>query len=214
MEEVTALILENEKLIYKCASYFRNNGNIDDLYQAGCLGILKAYENYDDSYNTKFSTYAYSYIIGEMKKLVREDKAIKVNRDLYNLRGKIEEARSRLSQILMHSPSDKELSEFLEISEEELAEAINSSLSPKYLEDNVMDSDMMIHEIISSPSVDIDDLLYLKMEIESLDEPDRSIMINRYFEDMTQKETADNLGLSQVFVSRSQNKVLTKLKQM
>ena len=149
-----------------------------------------------------------------MKKLVREDKSFKVSRDLYGLKGKIEEARERLSQTLMYNPSDEELFNFLGISELEFSEAINSSLMPKSLEDNICDSNMELSEIISKPDVSIDDLLYLKEQIINLEEPERSIMINRYFEDMTQAEVADNLGISQVMVSRCQNKVLSKLKQM
>ncbi|MBQ9011171.1 MAG: sigma-70 family RNA polymerase sigma factor, partial [Bacilli bacterium] len=140
-------------------------------------------------------------------------KCVKVSRDIYYLKGKIEKAREKLSQTLMRYPTDKQLSDFLSIPEEIIAEALNSSGTPKYLDDYAGDTNILMHEILTSKSVDIDDLIYLKTELENLEEPERTIMIKRYYEDMTQKEIATSLGLTQVDVSRRQNKVLKKIKQ-
>ena len=211
-KDITQIILENEGLIYKVASYFTDYANKDDLYQAGCIGIIEGLPNYDSAKGTKFSTYIYSYILGEMKKLIREDKPIKVGRDITRLRGKILEASDKLSQVLMRNPTDKELCEFLEIEEYALAEALNSNIYTESLDQNVKDTNMLIHEVISSPNINYDDLIYLKNEIESLEEPERTIMINRYYEDMTQKEIAKNIGITQVDVSRRESKVLSKIK--
>lgn len=213
MEKDTAqIILENEGLIYKIASYFKGYSNIDDLYQAGCMGIINGIPNYDETKNTKFSTYIYSYIYGEMKKLVREDKAVKVSRDITRLRGKILEASDKLSQVLMRTPTDIELCEFLDIEENTLAEALNSNIQAQSLDESIKDTNLLMHEVISSPNIDYDELLYLKTQIESLEEPERTIMINRYYEDMTQSSVAKNIGLSQVDVSRRESKVLSKIK--
>lgn len=212
MPDIAATILENEGLIYKTASYFSGYGSIEDLYQAGCIGIMKGAQNYDPNKGAKFSTYIYSYIIGEMKTLVREDKPVKVSRDISRLRGSVEKARDMLSQSLMREPTDVELSEYLDIDEYYLAEALNSSVRTQSIDDNVGDTNMMMHEVISSPDVDIDDLLYLKTELESLGEPERTIMISRYYEDMTQSQIADSLGTTQVDVSRREGRVLSKLR--
>lgn len=213
MENITQIILENEGLIYKAANYFKNYSTIDDLYQAGCIGIIKGLPNYDKTKNTKFSTYIYSYIIGEMKKLVREDSPVKVSRDITTLRNKILKATDKLSQILMRAPTDKELCQFLEIEEYQLAEALNSTIYTESFDQTVGDTSLLMHEIISSPNINYDDLIYLKTEIESLEEPERTIMINRYYEDMTQQEIAKNIGLNQVDISRREKKVLSKIKR-
>ncbi len=212
MEDIAAIIIENENLIYKLSSYFPYYQDKDDLYQAGCKGMIEAYNRYDESKGVKFTSYAYSYILGEMKKVVREDKSIKISRDINSLSNKIEKARALLSQKLMHEPSVLELSDYLEIPEYYVVEALNSKVSLKSIDSNVGDTNMMLHEIISRPDVDINDLIFLKTELENLGEPERSIMINRYYEDMTQSEVARTIGLSQVDVSRREKKVLTKLR--
>lgn len=210
MDDIT---VDSKKIIYKIISYYSGYASKEDLYQAGCLGLIEAKKNYDPSSNAKFTSYAYSYILGEIKKLVREDRPVKVSRDIYYLRGKIEKAREKLSQSLMRYPTDKELSDFLEIPEIIVAEALNSAQPPQYLDDHLGDTNMLMHEVLSNKSVDINDLIYLKNQLDNLPEPEKSIMIKRYYEDMTQKEIAEDLGLTQVDVSRRQNKVLCKIKQ-
>ncbi len=212
MPDITALILENEGLIYKVANYFSSYGSIEDLYQAGCIGIMKGAANYDPNKGTKFSTYIYSYIVGEMKALVREDKPLKVSRDVSRLRGSVEKARDVLSQVLMREPTDVELSQYLDMDEYYLAEVLNSGIKTQSIDANVGDTNMLMHEVISSPDVNIDDLLYLRTELENLEEPERTIMISRYYEDMTQSQIAANLGTTQVDISRREGKVLSKLR--
>lgn len=212
MKDIATVIVENEKLIYKLTNYFPYYQDKDDLYQAGCKGMIEAYKRYDSSKDTKFTSYAYSYILGEMRKVVREDKSIKISRDINKLNSKIEKANSLLSQTLMREPTITELSSYLEIPEEYIVEALNSQVVLRSIDSNVGDTNMMLHEVIGKPDVDIDDLLFLKTELENLEEPERSIMINRYYEDMTQTEIANILGLSQVDVSRREKKVLTKIR--
>ena len=90
MDEITNLIMNNERLIYSIANYFKNYNSKEDLYQAGCLGLITAYKKYNPNMNCKFTTYAYPYILGEMRKLVREDKGMKVSREITKLNLKIE----------------------------------------------------------------------------------------------------------------------------
>ena len=211
MSELGTLILENERLIYKIASYFPGYSSKEDLYQVGCKGMIDAYKNYNPE-KGKFTTFAYNYILGEMRKLVREDKSFKVSRDISSLKNKIEKVSELLTQKLMREPSPLEIAEYLELPEYCIIEALNYKSSVQSIDSNIGDSNMMMHEIISSPDVDKDTLLFLKTELESLQEPEKSIMIGRYYEDLTQTEIANNLGLSQVDVSRREKKVLTKLR--
>ncbi len=211
-ENVQVAILENEGLIYKIANYFSSYYSIDDLYQVGCIGIIKGYANYKENMNTKFSTYIYSYILGEMKKLISDDKPLKVNRNINKLRSKILEAQDKLSQKLMRKPTNSELCDYLGISSSKLAEAINSSIYAESIDNTYGETNMLMEEVISSPSINYDDLLYLKMFIENLEEPERTIMIKRYYEDMTQSELSKNIGLNQVDISRKEKKVLSKIR--
>lgn len=212
MKELTELILENEKLIYKAVNRFPYYRDKEDLYQAGCKGMQDAYRTYDPNKGAKFTSHAYRYILGEMMNVVNRDRCVKVSREVTRLNNQIEKAKSLLAQKLMREPTITELSDYLEVPEYYLAEAINSNVTSQSIDSTVGDTNMMLHEVISSKEIDIDTLLYLKTELENLNEPERTIMIQRYYEDMTQTEVANGLGLSQVDVSRREKKVLTKIR--
>lgn len=212
MEEITKLLIENENLIYSVASKFTKYKDKEDLFQAGCIGMIEAYNNFDNTKGTKFTSYAYPYIFGEINKYVREDHTIKLSKDMQKLKSKIEKARIFLSQKLMYNPNIKELSTYLEIDEKIVASLLN--YSDPYSIDKQIDEDISMHEIIPDKIVDYDTLLALKTEIESLDEPERTIMIERYYKDITQTELSKKIGLSQVDISRKEKKVLTKLKKI
>ncbi len=212
MEELTELILENEKLIYKAVNRFPYYRDKEDLYQAGCKGMQDAYRTYDPNKGAKFTSHAYRYILGEMINVVNKDKCVKVSREVTRLNNQIEKAKSMLAQKLMREPTITELSNYLEVPEYYLIEAMNSNVTAQSIDSMVGDTNMMLHEVISSKEIDVDTLLYLKTELESLNEPERTIMIQRYYEDMTQTEVANGLGLSQVDVSRREKKVLTKIR--
>lgn len=199
------------KLVYSIAKYFDGYKSKEDLYQVGFIGLITAYNKFDSSYGVKFSTYAYSYILGEMKKLVREDKGIKVSRDITKLNLKIEKARILLSQKLYREPSIKELSSFLEIDENLITEAMSLSM-PISIDEPVTEDNISLHEVISDKVVDIDTLIALKQELNSLNKEEKTLIEKRYLEDMTQGEVANILGMSQVQVSRYEQKIKTKLK--
>jgi len=201
MNEITNLIIDNERLIYSIANYFKNYNSKEDLYQAGCLGLITAYKKYNPSINCKFTTYAYPYILGEMRKLVREDKGIKISRNISSLYLKIEKASILLSQKLMREPSISEIASFLEIDENLVIEAINSA--------NIL---LDVDEIPISHHDDLNDSIYLREELSKLSSEEWGIIQNRYLDDRTQSETASIMGMSQVQVSRKEQKVLQKLK--
>lgn len=209
------LIQENSNLIYSITKYFEKYGNKEDLYQAGCIGMQKAYEKYDPSLGVKFTTYAYDYILGEMRKLVREDKTIKVSRNLQMLNLKIEKAVIILTQTLMRMPTYQELSDYLEVPEYLIAEALGS-VQPVYSIDEPIitgEKEMTLHEMIGEvDNTNIDDLIILRDELKKLSPFERELIEKRYMEDLTQQQTAQILGMSQVQVSRKEQKVLCKLK--
>lgn len=212
--ELEKIIMENMDLIYKIASYFTNYAYKQDLIQAGVIGMIKAYRKYDDSYNTKFTTYAYDYIVGEMKKHIREDKGIKVSRDIKSLYNKIEQARVLLEQRLHKNPTIKELSDFLSISEEELSYAINSSNNIDSLDMAIKSDskDLSLYDVIPDKVDDIDSLIDLRNSLNKLNSFERKLIESRYIFDLSQQQTASKLGISQVQVSRNEKKIMMKLK--
>lgn len=208
----TNLIINNERLIYSIARYFKNYNSIEDLYQAGCLGLIEAHKRYNPNINCKFTTYAYPFILGEMRKLVREDKGLKVSREISKLNLKIEKAYILLSQKLMKEPSIKEIANYLEIPEFYVSEAILSLNKIKSIDEPINDEgrDLTLQDVIGK-SDNVDDLIMLKESLKSLNNEEKEIINNRYINDYTQSETAKIVGISQVQVSRKESKVLEKL---
>lgn len=214
MDEITNLIMNNERLIYSIANYFKNYQSKEDLYQAGCLGLITAYKKYDPNMNCKFTTYAYPYILGEMRKLVREDKGLKISREITKLNLKIEKAYVLLSQKLMKEPTTFEIANFLEIPEFYVSEAILSLNKIKSIDESVSSEgrEFTLQDIIGKRE-NIDDLIMLKELLQNLNNEEKTIIENRYMKDYTQSETSKIVGMSQVQVSRKEQKVLQKLKQ-
>ena len=212
MDELSNIIMDNQGLIYEAMKYFRNYNNKEDLYQVGCIGFIKAYKNFKDDKGCKFSTYAFTYILGEMKKLVREDKGIKISNQISKLNLKIDKAYILLSQKLMRMPSILEVANYLEIPEYMVSEAINSNNGIKSIDEAITnDSDMCLQDVIGY-SDDTFDKLYLENSISKLNDEEKNIIYNRYMNDLTQSETSKIIGMSQVQVSRKEQKILQKLK--
>lgn len=214
MDEITNLIIENERLIYSICNYFKNYKSKDDLYQAGCLGLISAYKKYNPDMNCKFTTYAYPYILGEMRRLVREDKGMKVSREITKLNLKIEKAYILLSQKLMKEPSTLEIANFLKIPEFYVSEAILSLNKIKSIDEpvNSEGKEFTLQEVIGNTD-NIDDLILLRESLQSLNTEEQELIKNRYIKDYTQTETSKIIGISQVQVSRKEQKVLQKLKE-
>ena len=212
MKSLTELILQNSNLIYSIASKFGNNNDMDDLFQAGCIGMMEAYKRFDSSRGVKFTTFAYPYILGRISEYVRENHAVKLTKDMTRAKNKIERAKMYMTQELMREPSNEELSNYLNIPLENLNMLLNYNGDGFSLDETYLD-DLSLYDVISSKEVDYNTLVFLKQEVENLEEPERTIMYERYFEDMTQSEIANNLGLSQVDVSRREKKVLVKLRK-
>lgn len=212
--ELENIILDNINLIYKASQYFKNYASKEDLINAGVIGMINAYNKFDESFNTKFSTYAFSYIMGEMKKCIRNDKNIKISRDISSLNFKIEKVKQLLIQKYNREPSIKELSLYLEIDEKYIVEALNSVNNIDSL-DSVVTSDskeLNLYDFIPDKEEDIDLLMDLNDSLNKLNKNDLKLIKYRYYKDLSQQETAKLLGMSQVQVSRNEKKIIKQLK--
>lgn len=204
------LIKSSTGLIWMVAKKFYGVDK-NDLYQAGVLGVIKAYQNYVDDGKCKFSTYAYNYIFGEMYALAN-NKEIKLNKDINRLLKMIELGKARLSQEIMKVPSNKELAQYLEMEEEKLEQILSYANSFVSM-DEVCDDERSMHECVAlEENVSVDEKLELKNSMDSLDAIEKDIIKSRYYEDLTQSETARKLGITQVMVSRYEKRSLTKMR--
>ena len=210
---MTDQIIENENLVYsiinKCGGYY----DVDDLYQVGMIGLINASKNYKEEAGVKFSTYAYTYVLGEVTKYMRENRDIKVSRDVIKLKQSISKARDHLSQKLQREPSDLELSLILEIDEEKIAEIERVCADVKSLDYSYSDEDMNLYQSIKVEDKEINsNILDLRESIKNLNDEERKLIYSRYYCDLTQSETSKEMGMSQVQVSRKETKILQKLK--
>ena len=210
---VTNLILENEGLIYKIIGKYKNYFELDDLYQVAVIGMIKAYKNYNGEYNTKFTSYAYPYILGEVIKYINEYRSIKVNKTTKLLYSKILKAKEILTQRLMKEPTTYELSLFLEIDETIIDEAIITNSTVDSLDKIISEDDknLFLYDKIGYCDSAIENYA-LTEQIEKLSPEEKKIIVSRYYEDMSQKEVGNSLGMYQVEVSRKEKKILQKLK--
>ena len=208
---IEKLINECVPLVWKISKQFYGVDK-NDLYQAGILGIIKAYQNYKNDGTTKFSTYAYNYIFGEMC-LVSCNKEIKLNKDINRLLKMVEVGKNRLSQEILREPTLKELSNYLEIPMEKLEQVMQITKSFVRI-DEEKDDERSLHEVIKADEdISLDDKIMINDGINTLDNLEQEIIKNRYFLDLTQSETAKLLGITQVMVSRYEQKSLKKLRQ-
>jgi len=191
------IVKSSAGLIWKIAKNFYGVDK-NDLYQAGVLGVIKAYQNYKNDGITKFSTYAYNYIFGEMYMLAN-NKEIKLNKDINRL-------------LKMIEPSNKELAQYLEMDLKNLEQVMmcaNTFVSM----DEECDERRDLHEVIAcNEDVSEDDRIILNDSINSLDNLEKDIIKSRYYEDLTQSETARKLGITQVMVSRYEKRSLSKMR--
>lgn len=212
MNNITELIFENEGLIYKIINKYKNYFEIEDLYQVAVMGLIKAYNNYKNSYNTKFTSYAYSYILGEVIKYINEFRSVKVNRQSKMLYLKILKAKELLSQKLMKNPTIDELSLFLEIDEKTIDETIIANSTIESLDKiiSIDDKNLELYDKLGYYDETIENYS-IKSEVEKLSPEERQIIEARFYNDLSQRETGKVLGMYQVEVSRKEKKILKKL---
>lgn len=205
---------ENLGLVHLCANKFRGRGiEYDDLYSAGCIGLLKAADAFDSERGVKFSTYAVPVILGEIKRLFRDGGTVKVSRSLKELSLKAAKKRDELSKELGREPTVSELGKSLDTDECTIAEALAVSLPPVSLTDNSDDGGGQIDVAVESPDIEIGDSIAVHQVLESMEANDRRLIICRYYKNMTQSATAKLLGMTQVQVSRREKKLLTFMRE-
>ena len=197
----TDMVIEmNKGLIISCVNKFYN-ADKEDLYQAGVLGLLKAYKNYKYDGKTKFSTYAYKYIYGEMY-LLANSSSIKVNKNVTKLVRLIEKTKYMLAQKLNRIPSNEELSKFLHIPLSDLENALLSINEIVSLED---------YDNQLSKKENYDNKLLIIQGLKYLSDNEKRVILERYYNDLTQEEIAKKMDISQVTVSRYEKRSLIKL---
>ena len=203
-------LIENyDKLIKKIASSFYN-ASYEDLYQVGYIGLLKALRNYKNNKNAKFSSYAYSWIYGEMYDFVNNDRPIKISSNYLKLYKKIIKTRDILTQKNGKVPNNSEIAFALDINEDLLSETLLSVEKVLSIEAN---EEFNILDKVTKKEEPIENKILIKDSLKHLEDIEKDIIKYRYFEDKTQSETAKALNMSQVKVSRYEQKSLKKLKK-
>ena len=213
------LVNENAPLIKSVIRWFRDKGvEADDLYLLGCLGFLKAINNFDCSFSVKFSTYVVPMVVGEIKRFMRDDGAIKVSRAIKSLNIKITKFTDQFFALNNRYPTISEIGQEFKIDEQEVVMVMDSGKMPVSLYTPFDDGEEEGLTIIDrfddeAEGINFVDDLALKTVIEKLGGRDKKIIMLRYFQDKTQSEIAKELGVSQVQVSRLENKILETLKK-
>ena len=212
------LINENSPLIKSVIKRFVNKGiEYDDLFQLGSLGFLKAINNFDKSFNVKFSTYAVPMIAGEVKRFLRDSGVMKVSRSVKTLSFKISAFVENYMRIKEKSPTVDEIAKYFNVDIQDVVFVMESNKQILSLSMDVSDGDgkgISLEEKIASEESDdklIDNILLYK-SISKLNEREKKIIMLRYFRDKTQKEVASVMGVSQVQISRLENKIIEKIK--
>ena len=216
-DEMAILVEKNQGLIWNIAKRFFGRGyDKDDIYQIGCLGFIKAIRRFDSSYDVKLSTYAVPYILGEIKKFLRDDGPVKVSRSLKELNTKINELKNEYIKKGVDL-NILEIAKILRIPKEEIAMAIESGNSVESIERNLFENnDYNISDTLSS-NIDeatlISNKITVRAMIANLTDKEKEIIMLRFYKDKTQTEVSKILGISQVQVSRIEKRILSRMKQ-
>ena len=218
-EVLAKLVEKNTGLIWSIVRRFKDRGyELEDLYQIGSIGFIKSIKRFDTSFDVRLSTYAVPYILGEIKRFIRDDGSVKVSRSVKELAAKIRDIQARYLREKGEEISISEMAKELKISKEEIAVALDS-LNPtvSIYEQIYSDEDGGIHladklDTGVDEAESIVDNLSLKNAISTLGERERQLIILRYFRNKTQMQVAKILGVSQVQVSRMEKKILEQMK--
>ena len=206
-------IESNLPLVHSLCKRFVGRGiEYDDLYQAGCIGLIKAADGFDESRGLCFSTYAVPVILGEIRRMFRDGGAVKVSRSLKELSLKVNRVKSALELKLMREPTINELANELGVTPEDITQAQSAVLPTVSLtyenDDGIKETDISV----AGPEELLTNKLLLERAFLHLNDAEQQIIKHRYFDCLTQNETAQRLGMSQVQVSRAEKKILLKLR--
>lgn len=214
------MVEENLGLIHSIIRRFAGRGcDPEDLFQIGSIGLLKAIDKFDPSFEVQFSTYAVPLILGEIKRFLRDDGMIKVSRSLKETSMKAKITMQQLQNTLGREPTMEEVSSRLGISREELAAALESGAEVESLSKTVYQGDGSAISLMEKLDTGenhcerVLDRLLLQQLINELPDKQRQVILLRYFADQTQNQVANRLGMTQVQVSRMEKKILTELRR-
>lgn len=215
------LFEENTGLIYSVARRFLGRGvEMEDLFQIGSIGLLKAVDKFDPAFEVKFSTYAIPMILGELKRFFRDDGMIKVSRSIKENQHRVYLAREKIEKELGREPSLKEIAEMIEMPPEEVAMTMDSAAEVESLYRTVYQSEgtdiSLIDKIPEKENAEehLLNRIFLEEILGKLESSDRKLLYMRYFQDQTQTQIAEQLGVSQVQVSRMEKRILKKLRSL
>lgn len=214
------LINGNLKLVLSILKKFNNKvDNLDDLFQVGCLGLVKAIDNFDTSYNVTLSTYACPLIIGEMKRYIRDNISLRISRSVKDLAYKIIKLKEEKTRIDGHTLSDKEIAEILGVSEYEIANALNSLKEPVSMYEPIYNDGgdtIYLYDQLSIPEEAYDKEMKLAIDkaMEKLKVRELQILRDRFLIGKTQMEIANELGISQAQISRIEKNALSNIKKL
>ena len=212
-----ALITENSALVWSIARRFTGRGvDLDDLYQLGCLGFLKAVEGFDLQFGTQFSTYAVPKIAGEIRRFLRDDGAVKVSRGLKEQAAAIKAARSRLTGALGREPTIQEISRQTGLSPEEIAMAETATAATESIQRETGEEGFTLENVLTDTESEekLVEKIALRQAIDALPEREKMVIQLRYFHGLTQQRVAKVMDVSQVQVSRIEKKAIGILKDL
>lgn len=212
-----ALVQENAGLIWSIARRFVGRGTeLDDLYQLGCLGFLKAVEGFDTSYGTQFSTYAVPKITGEIRRFLRDDGAVKVSRGIKEQAATIRITRNHLTAALGREPSVMEISRQTGFTPEEIALAEAATAATESIQKESGEEGFSLEQVLTDTETEerMVERIALMQAIGKLPEREATVIHMRFFHALTQQRVAKVLNVSQVQVSRIEKKALAHLKEL
>jgi RNA polymerase sporulation-specific sigma factor len=212
------LVVSNQRLVWSVVQRFLGRGyEADDLFQIGCIGLMKAIDKFDLSYDVKFSTYAVPMIIGEIQRFLRDDSTVKISRSLKEQARHIRRCKEELSTKLGRQPHVNEIAEAMGIEPAEVVFAQEALRQPASIHETVFENDgdpiYLMDQIADDTQEKWFDRLSLHDALSRLPERERLIVFMRFFQDKTQSEVADVLGISQVQVSRLEKKILGQIRE-
>ena len=216
-EAAGRMVVENAGLIWSVARrYFGRGVEPDDLYQLGCLGFLKAIDGFDESYGTRFSTYAVPKISGEIRRFLRDDGAVKVSRGIKERAALIRAARKQLEQDLGRDPAVSELAAATGLSPEDIAVAETATVPLESLQQPAGEDGFSLEQVLGDWSAEerLVEYMSLRQAIGQLPERERQVVFLRYYHGMTQERASRVLNVSQVQVSRLERRAVKKLREL
>ena len=213
------LVNGNLRLVLSVIQRFTNRGeNLDDLFQVGCIGLIKAIDNFDTSLNVRFSTYAVPMIIGEIRRYLRDNNPVRVSRSMRDTAYRAMQVKEQLQNQSQREPTIDEIAKVMELPKEQVVLALESVVDPVSLFEPVYSDGgdtIYVMDQISDKSIDEDwlDEITLKEAINHLSDREKRILSLRFFEGHTQMEVASEIGISQAQVSRLEKSALSKIKK-